>query len=158
MFRYTLIVVLIAIVEHTNAQHVSMYWYNLQSVAPLDEVEGKMALTRMKQITTDSLAYFTNLGDYFQLATKTPIEWESFYAAMDAAGFYIADVTQRDTHHEDFVKMGLAYQQAHYLADHPELCASWATPVVLLTEELAALGPDKQSFVQGHPQIFHLKE
>lgn len=158
MFRYILVVVFMAIVAQSNAQHVSMYWYNLQSVAPLDEVEGKMALTRMKQMTTDSLAYFTNLGDYFQLATKTPIEWESFYAAMNASGYYIADVTQRDTHHEDFVKMGLAYQQAHYLADHPDLCASWSTPVVLLHEEIAALGPDKLSFIHNHPQLFFVKE
>lgn len=158
MFRYALIVCLLALTAHSSAQHVTMYWYNLHSVAPMDEVEGKLALTRMRDVTNDSLAYFTDQNDYFQLATKTPIDWASFYDAMSSAGYYIADVTQRDTHHNEFIKMGLAYQQAHYLADHPELCAAWTEPIVLLTDEKLAMAAEKQSFLLSHPQIFYIKD
>ena len=158
MFRHVFTIVFLSWALSANAQHASLYWYNLQSVAPLDEADGKLALTRMKQITADSLATFTNRGDYFQLATKTPIEWEAFHSAMASAGYYIADITQRGTSHQEYVKMGLAYQEAHYLADHPELCASWPTVIVLNPEEWAALEADKQTFVLNHSNLFLVKE
>jgi hypothetical protein len=64
------------------AQHPVLHWYNLRSVAPLDQAEDKIALTRMKQFTTDTIATFTDRGDYFQLATWSPIDWPLFYQTM----------------------------------------------------------------------------
>jgi hypothetical protein len=139
------------------AQHASLHWYNLRSVAPLDQSEGKIALTRMKQLTTDTIATFTDRGDYFQLATKTPIDWQLFNQTMSDAGYFIADVTRTEVHHQDYVKMGLAYQEAYYLAEHPELCATWTTTILLNEEEWASFDADKQSFIQNHPNHFLIK-
>ena len=140
-----------------HAQHASLHWYNLKSVAPLDQAEGKIALTRMKQITSDTIATFTDRGDYFQLATWSPIDWPLFYQTMSEAGYFIADVTRTEVHHQDYVKMGLAYQETYYLAEHPELCATWSTIILLNEEEWTSFDADKQSFIQNHPTHFLIK-
>ena len=142
------------------AQHASLHWYNLRSVAPLDQSEGKIALTRMKQLTTDTIATFTDRGDYFQLATKTPIDWQLFNQTMSDAGYFIADITRGEIHHEEFVKMSWAYQQANYLLQHPAALESVQPedPVVLTMEEFQALNPAQQSITLSHSNYFVIKE
>jgi hypothetical protein len=159
MYRYVLLIVLLLSVNAAWSQHVSLHWYNLKSVAPLGIEEGKMALTRMKQMTTDSLASFTDRGDYFQIATKTPIDWPSFSAAMESSGYYIADVSRPSEHHDEYVKMGLAYQQASYLLSEQELPQLTIISEVVLTHvEFEALSSEKQERWQSNPINIQVKE
>jgi hypothetical protein len=133
-----------------------LHWYTLKSVAPLNAEEGKTALTRMKQITTDSLASFTDRDDYFLLATQTPIDWPSFSAAMESSGFYIADVSRPSEHHEDYVKMGLAYQQVSYVLANWNDFVSLET-MVISQSEFEAFDLEKQQFILASPNRFLIK-
>jgi hypothetical protein len=156
MFRILVLCIFVHVSLVSSAQHVNLHWYVLKSVAPLDVVEGKMALVRIQQITNDSLSTFIDRDDYFSVATHTPIDWPTFEASMSSSGFAIADITHPDIHHGHYVKMGLSYQTANYLLGHPEELqqANTQKPVLLNQAEVNALATDKQNLIDLFPQFF----
>lgn len=112
MFKVPFVLVISLFSFSANAQHVSLYWYNLQSLQPLSQEEGKIVVVLISELTEDSLLTFNVKSSMFLLAAKSPIVGDLLASSLNSAGYFIADVTGGIVHQEGAVKSGFNFQAA----------------------------------------------
>lgn len=145
--KFTLLVIAI-LPTVAYAQHVPLHWYTLKSVIDIDAAEGKEALTIIREFTTDSLSSFTDKSNQFKLATKTEVDLNLLADVLNDAGFYIADITNSDTHPVVYERSGTAFQSALlFVKDFALFVASDIAEVKITKQEFSALSEEYQSVV-----------
>lgn len=121
-------------------QHVNLFWYNLKSIQPLSQEQGKVAVKMISELTDDSLLTFNAKSSMFSLATYNPVDFDSLSSQLNQSGFYIANVTGGLTHQSEYVKSGFNFQAAIFLLlEHEQFMQAGIDSVILNSQELSLL-------------------
>ena len=149
--RVTLFAAMLYLPQNLFGQHQALHWYAFQSLLPLNAEEGKEALTVIREFTTDSISSFADKNDYFSFATKMEEDLDALADQLNAAGFYLVDVTNPRLENQYHVRTTKGYQYAILFCLEPGSFLAINPPVIKLTLAAhQALSADHQLLIQSN--------
>ncbi|MFM9986011.1 MAG: hypothetical protein ACKVOK_12305 [Flavobacteriales bacterium] len=134
-----------------TGQHQALHWHAFQSLIPLNAEEGKEVLQLIRELTTDSISSFADKNDHFSFATKEEENLDNLADQLNAAGFYLVDVSNPRLENQYYVRTTKGFQYAILFCLEPVRFQEIDPPLIKLTLAAhQALSADHRLLVQSN--------